>query len=170
MSRNLYNQRRERLASAQILFAVSWILPIRCMPPGVIVLEPWSMMLKKNTLFISSFQGKTHKPISFDPCLTYISVWTFTEIVEFIIEDRCHCLFNHTYILHVIVFTTKSRLWNQLWLSGFLLSSCMFIDPNGATKEIDLKVLELSKADPLGNETKDIWFQAMDQGFSFASS
>ncbi|XP_023642562.1 uncharacterized protein LOC17890688 isoform X2 [Capsella rubella] len=32
----------------------------------------------------------------------------------------------------------------------FVPSSCMFIDPNGATKEIDLKVLELSKADPLG--------------------
>lgn len=45
----------------------------------------------------------------------------------------------------------------------------MFIDPNGATNEIDLKVLELSKADPLGNGTKDIWFQTMDQLFSFAS-
>ncbi|KAL9290238.1 putative FMN-binding split barrel, hem oxygenase HugZ-like superfamily [Arabidopsis thaliana] len=32
----------------------------------------------------------------------------------------------------------------------FVPSSCMFIDPNG-TKEIDLKVLELSKPDPLGN-------------------
>jgi hypothetical protein len=31
----------------------------------------------------------------------------------------------------------------------FVPSSCMFIDPNG-TKEIDLKVLELSKPDPLG--------------------
>ena len=30
----------------------------------------------------------------------------------------------------------------------------MFIDANGANKEIDLKVLELSKADPLGNELK----------------
>ncbi|CAN6888883.1 unnamed protein product, partial [Brassica oleracea] len=32
----------------------------------------------------------------------------------------------------------------------FVPSSCMFIDANGANKEIDLKVLELSKADPLG--------------------
>ncbi|CAN8260505.1 unnamed protein product [Cochlearia groenlandica] len=32
----------------------------------------------------------------------------------------------------------------------FVPSSCMLIDPNGARKEIDLKVLELSKADPLG--------------------
>ncbi|CAH2055147.1 unnamed protein product [Thlaspi arvense] len=32
----------------------------------------------------------------------------------------------------------------------FVPSSCMFIDPNGDKKEIDLKVLELSKADPLG--------------------
>ncbi|CAN6889349.1 unnamed protein product, partial [Brassica oleracea] len=32
----------------------------------------------------------------------------------------------------------------------FVPSSCMFIDGNGANKEIDLKVLELSKADPLG--------------------
>uniref|UniRef100_A0A1J3E4K3 DUF2470 domain-containing protein n=1 Tax=Noccaea caerulescens TaxID=107243 RepID=A0A1J3E4K3_NOCCA len=32
----------------------------------------------------------------------------------------------------------------------FVPSSCMFVDPNGAKKEVDLKVLELSKADPLG--------------------
>ncbi|CAH8386185.1 unnamed protein product [Eruca vesicaria subsp. sativa] len=32
----------------------------------------------------------------------------------------------------------------------FVPSSCMFIDANGTNKEIDLKVLELSKADPLG--------------------
>ncbi|CAF2103352.1 unnamed protein product [Brassica rapa] len=32
----------------------------------------------------------------------------------------------------------------------FVPSSCMFIDANGANREIDLKVLELSKADPLG--------------------
>ncbi|KFK37838.1 hypothetical protein AALP_AA3G035700 [Arabis alpina] len=32
----------------------------------------------------------------------------------------------------------------------FVPSSCMFIDTTGATKEIDLKVLELSEADPLG--------------------
>lgn len=37
---------------------------------------------------------------------------------------------------------------------GCIVSSCMFIDANGANKEIDLKVLELSKADPLGNELK----------------
>jgi|APAra0007618257_1042622.scaffolds.fasta_scaffold01467_13 hypothetical protein len=42
----------------------------------------------------------------------------------------------------------------------------MFIDPNG-TKEIDLKVLELSKPDPLGNETKDIWFQTIDKVLLF---
>ncbi|KAJ4892839.1 Uncharacterized protein Rs2_19633 [Raphanus sativus] len=32
----------------------------------------------------------------------------------------------------------------------FVPSSCMFIDANGANREIDMKVLELSKADPLG--------------------
>lgn len=39
----------------------------------------------------------------------------------------------------------------------------MFIDVIGANKEIDMKVLELSKTDPLGNELKTIdtklWFK-----------
>lgn len=54
----------------------------------------------------------------------------------------------------------------------------MFIDANGANREIDLKVLELSKADPLGNELKRLliskygsssvlclrWFSSNPQG------
>lgn len=51
----------------------------------------------------------------------------------------------------------------NLWLSGFASQPCMFIDVNGANKEIDMKVLELSKTDPLGNELKTIdtklWFK-----------